>query len=211
MDTNHPSECEWALEALGEFQEAEIDTLLKRLADAIASTRMPIDDLGMDVSIYPGEDDGVIAPPRDIVNYVLDHVWRFTTDAELSRAHGPCEGMLELVKETEPGEFIALLTLYADTIGDSEGVQRGAFLLETGCVPYREQLQAYKRRVAGGKSRGANQSVENAERNAKIQATANALLRDGKPGHEITHILAKRFKLSPRQIRRIALKKTDVS
>jgi hypothetical protein len=200
-------------DAIRDLEDDQVEDLLARLEIAIAETMVEIPELGLDCSVFPGEDDGLHPPSSNVVSYVLDLVLRHAT--------GPClifknkaKRLLDLAVSVTPEQLVALLTIHADRGGDVDGVERGAEILRRGLHPYREVLGAAKRRSAAGRESGQQRRDKNAPRDRSIREAADGLRASGKAKHEIAGILAQQRwdgeRLSVRTIRRI-LKNADTN
>jgi hypothetical protein len=199
---------------LDEANGDKIESWIARLEEAIAESRFTIEEVGMDSSVYPGEDEGETPASQNIVSYMLDHILRHSTDPNWVKPFGKNWPLHRLVSDLKPLQFIALLTLFADRKGDEDGVVRGAEILNADGWPYLETLLAVSRRAAAGRQSAEQRREDIADRNRKIRARADELKNSGVPKREIAGRLAQRSSdgesLSAHQIRLI-LKNPDMN
>ena len=181
------------------YTKGEISALLKELAEVIDGSYEVLPELGISVSIFPGEDDHKSPASRDITSYVLDH---------LIPRLGEYRPLADLIAALVFLDFIALLLLHADRIADTTAIDRAHDVLNRNGKPYAEQVNTWLRQRRAGYESGKSRKETNAERNRDIRAEAESFRKDGKPAHEIASVLAQRSGLSSRQIRRILNKQT---
>ena len=190
------------------------EDLVGRMETAVRSSFIENDDLGLSVSQYPGEDDGDEPPSRDTASYVIEHLLPHTFGTSADKGRGRNEGLLALSKELEPHEFVAVLLLYADRIGDTAAVRRAHDLIIKPTHPALELLHSYRRRLKGGYGRASALNKDLSPRDNAIRERAERLRASGRPEREIVGIITQLTSLTdglgPRQIRRI-LKNTDTS
>jgi len=188
--------------ALKRFDGGARNELVDRLEAAVQSSRVYCKPLGLHHSRYPGEDDGLGAQSESVTLYILDHLLRYTLDRELAKIYGKHECLLDLIKELEAEEFLGVVLLYANRVGDHD-----IFVINP--TPYLELLRTYRRRRKGGLGKGESIRQVLAERDAKIREKADTFRAAGRPKYEIASVLAERHGISPQHIRRI-LKKTNM-
>ncbi len=194
---------------LARFDPEAVSQRVDRLEAAVQNSFIEISDLGLSVSQYPGEDDGHNAPSQDTTRYVLDHLLPHALNPKQTKIYGRNQLLVDLLNELEPEEFVAVVLLYADRVGDAEGVRRAHDILVINPAPYVELIGAYRRRRKGGQGKRENIAQVLAERDAKIRKEAGTLRAAGRPKNEIASVLAERHGFSPQHIRRI-LKKTNM-
>jgi hypothetical protein len=97
---------------------------------------------------------------------------------------------------------LALAGLYAHACGDLNGVERAALLLDNQAAAWRSLVA--KRSAASPRRR------KEVRAHHHIRMEYNRLLRAGRPPRAIAGILAKKFKRSDRQIRRVMRRKADI-
>ena len=109
--TLRPLEISLAQSILDDADGDQIELWIALLEEAVAASRYTIGELGLDCSVYPGEDEGQTPASRNIVSYMLDHVLPHSTDPGWAKVFGKNRPLHKRVSDLKPLHFIALLTL----------------------------------------------------------------------------------------------------
>ena len=147
--------------------------------------------------------------PRDVATFILDNLLPLYTSTKASKGRRINQEFLNLIKELEPVQFIALVILYALRIGDQDGVSRAFDIYTSPTSLYLQHLEAYRDRHKGGLQRAAKSRRRFAERDQKILDKAEELHAKGIPKNHIASRLANEFDLTSTRIRQI-LRKTKM-
>ena len=140
-----------------------------------------------------------IALSKDVTSFIFDHLLPQLMDRQRSKERPKTHKILDLIVELEPDQFVALILLYAQRIGDPVGVSRALDILLAPSSFYRQRLKAYRDSHVGGRERAARAKAGHQQ----ILKRRDKLLANGIAERNIAGILGKEFKLTPTRIRQI--------
>jgi hypothetical protein len=153
--------------------------------------------------------------PSDVASFIFDHFLPLVIDRSRRDIPRGKHKILNLVTALEPDQFVGLVIVYADRIGDRDGVTRAFDILRTSSSVHRQQLKTYRKSSEGGhiaanplKGKRAAERAARATRDQQIHEQAAEWRNSGKPKHMIAGKLAKKHGLSTDRIRKI-LKKSN--
>jgi hypothetical protein len=141
--------------------------------------------------------------PGDVASFIFNHLLPLMMDRSRRDLPRGKHKILDLVAALEPDQFVALVIVYADRVGDRDGVSRAFDIFTTSSSVHRQQLEAYRKSSEGGKKTANRSKGKLAARDQRIRERAVKLGKSGRPERNIASILAKQFELTPTRIRTI--------
>ncbi len=139
----------------------------------------------------------------DVASFIFDHLLPLMMDRSRRDLPRGKHKILDLVAALEPDQFVALVIVYADRVGDRDGVSRAFDIFTTSSSVHRQQLEAYRNSSEAGKKTANRSKGKLAARDQRIHERAVKLGKSGRPERNIASILAKQFELTPTRIRTI--------
>jgi hypothetical protein len=147
---------------------------------------------------------------RDVASFIFDHLLPRMMGRNRPNRGGRRHKVLDLVIALEPDQFVALVIVYADRIGDRDGVNRAFDIFSSASSFHRQHLKAHRKSSEGGhnaanpsKGERATEHADRAVRDQRIRERRDELLKSSTPERNIASLLAKQFELTPTRIRAI--------
>jgi hypothetical protein len=181
------------------------DELIRHLDEVIAKRYRAWTSSQLERATLHGEVADGIDPPRDIVSYLLDHALPPSLFRLPDSGSERIEELRELARELDEGGYLALLLVYADHLGDVEGVRRAWDHFTNARSPYWRMFTQFRDRSHGGVAkRVASKEIET--RNIEMLREAHELRRSNMAEPKVVRKLAKKHNLTTRHVQNILKK-----
>ena len=183
--------------------QENVDRLIEELDEAIASDFHRWQENDSRLARERPQIKETLSKSKDVASFIFNHLLPLMMDRSRRDLPRGKHKILDLVAALEPDQFVALVIVYADRVGDRDGVSRAFDIFTTSSSVHRQQLEAYRNSSKGGHQKAFRSKAERVARDLRIREQAVKLRESGKPEHNLASILSKRFKLTPRTIRTI--------